>query len=100
MEIEIRHAVIGAFATAGFAFVGVLMKIVWDYVTGGTKANTEAVRANTKAISELQVGVVKLTCQIENLTAIIGPLPKMKEDINAAHKKIRDIEHKVPKVNA
>lgn len=56
---------------------------IYNSIKGDTKENTRATVANTYAIA-------KLEAKLDNVLAGIALLPKLREDINEAHAKIRE----------
>lgn len=69
------------------AIILYLLKGSWEFVIGSAKRRLEALETNTRAVAELQV-------HIKELKKVIEEFPRLKQDIAAAHSKIREINHK------
>lgn len=65
-----------------------LLKSLWDIIIGSAKRRLRALEANTKAI-------VGLEYQMKELKETVLLIPKIKQDITAAHQKIRDLDKKL-----
>jgi hypothetical protein len=61
-------------------------KDYWQDRKGQAEKRDSALSANTTAIIKLQV-------QIEQLTALLTIVPKIKADVDNAHEKIREIQN-------
>jgi hypothetical protein len=90
----------GEMITAIVGFVGAfLIREVWDYIKGQkekTKNNIDnSIEKNTEAISTLSISIVELKLRIDHLADKLQPVPKMAQDINEAHNKIREINNRV-----
>ena len=47
-------------------------------------------KTQDEALNKCTLAIVELQTQIKNLTEVLYIIPKLKEDIDAAHEKIRD----------
>lgn len=80
---------LGLILIMGYALLASIKAAAWFfrdwYTEGRAKAlkQTEALLANTMAIQKLEL-------QVERLNEFLHVIPKMKDDINALHSKLRD----------
>lgn len=66
------------------AVVLLLLKELISSMNGSRKDNIKATQENTLALTKLQV-------EMQNLKELISMIPKMKQDIDVAHERIRQI---------
>lgn len=62
-----------------------LLQQIWQTFVGSARKKLKALENNTLAITKLET-------RMEDLQKIIVELPKMKQDVAAAHEKIRHIQ--------
>lgn len=68
-----------------------VVAIVRDMVKDKGTAQTTAVKENTTATNDLKMAVTKLQVEMQNLKELISMIPKLKQDIDVAHERIRNI---------
>jgi hypothetical protein len=64
-----------------------IFKEYWNESKENSERHSNALQANTMAIIKLQI-------QIEQLTELLTVVPKLREDVNYAHEKIREIQNR------
>lgn len=69
----------------GLVVLGFLIQGIASHFFGETKANS-------KAAAEFNVAIAELKVEVRNLRECLQGLPKLKEDVDAAHGKIRVLE--------
>lgn len=57
------------------------------------KDKSRRMHEETKVVAELSLAVVELRVEIKHLNEVLQDIPKMRQDINAAFLKIRDLEN-------
>lgn len=86
--------------TAVLGFFGAfIIREVWDHIKAekSKKSSTidETMAKNIEAINNLNLSILELKLRIDHLTDKLQPVPKMAQDINEAHNKIREVNNRM-----
>ena len=90
MNLEYLLAILGAIS-------GFVIKWGFDYITNRKEKDKEDLQKkldkNTEAIIALNVSMVELKIKIEYLSEKLSPIPKMQNDLNELHGKMRSMKN-------
>lgn len=68
-----------------------LFKEVWSNAKRKNLALDSTLKDLSDKINQLTIAVVKLEAQLQSIDKLVEIIPKMREDINASHDKIRSL---------
>lgn len=85
-------------AIIGFS-LAFIIKEAWDFIKKRRETESKfisgSLEKNTEAINELKVALVELKVRIDHLSEKLAPVPRLSQDINEAHVKIRALAGKL-----
>jgi hypothetical protein len=91
-EFDQIHALLSNPAT--WILAGWLIKEMWASRKTKDKEHTSALQQNTQEIQKLTLALAKFEFRLDHLDKAVELLPKMRNDINDFHAKIRALDPK------